>query len=298
MAIKIEMLRAFSTVAQTGNLAEAAQRLGRTPSAVSMVLKSLEDHLGQRLFESDRKNRLTPLGAQVLELAQDELKQFDGTIRAIETCAQAPQGLVRAAAVPSVAALIFPDVLHRFRAEYPSIRVELADADSASVAGALSRGHIDIGIASVPHGVRDTDQDLLFSDRFGVICAPDHPLARQQQDPDPQQIAAAGFIDNDLCRHLGEAVRLPLAQDAAALAQNTLTLMAMVRSGEWVTVLPQRVAGLDPHGLVFRPVKGLADTRDVHLLVRQRPAAPAHILRFAELVREAAQKLPEPARQA
>jgi DNA-binding transcriptional LysR family regulator len=291
LAIKIEMLRAFSTVAQTGNLSEAAQRLGRTPSAVSMVLKSLEDHLGQRLFESDRKNRLTPLGTQVLELAQEELKQFDGTIRAIETFAQAPQGLVRAAAVPSVAALIFPAVLARFQQEFPSIRVELRDADSASVATALSRGQVDIGIASVPHGLGDTDQDLLFSDPFGLISSRDHLLATQIQDPDMQQIANSGFISNDLCRNLGGGEQLQLLQDAPALAQNTLTLMGMVKSGNWVTILPQRVADLDRNGLAFRPVRGLAAARDVHLLVRQRPAAPDHVLHFARLIRQQAAQL-------
>ncbi len=285
LAIKIEMLRAFSTVARTGNLSEAAQRLGRTPSAVSMVLKSLEDHLGQRLFESDRKNRLTPLGAQVLELAQEELKQFDGTIRAIETCAQAPQGLLRAAAVPSVAALIFPEVLRQFAGDFPSVQVELRDADSASVADALARGRVDIGIASVPHGVRDAEQELLFSDPFGLICAPDHQLARQTADPGVQEVRAAGFLGNDLCRLLDGAVAAELVQGAAASAQNTLTLMAMVRSGGWVTVLPRRVAELDPGGLTFRPVSGLVAERQVHLLQRQRPVPPEYALRFAELIR-------------
>ena len=48
MAIKIEMLRCFCTVAQTGNLTEAADRLGRTQSAVSMTLKQFESHLGKK----------------------------------------------------------------------------------------------------------------------------------------------------------------------------------------------------------------------------------------------------------
>ena len=62
MAIKIEMLRNFVAVAELGNLNDAAERLGRTASAVSMSLKQLEDHLGAPLFETDRKNRLTALG--------------------------------------------------------------------------------------------------------------------------------------------------------------------------------------------------------------------------------------------
>ncbi len=77
MSIKIEMLRCFCTVAQTGNLAEAADRLGRTQSAVSMTLKQLEDHLGKKLFEGERKTHLSPLGRQVFDLALKQVRQFD-----------------------------------------------------------------------------------------------------------------------------------------------------------------------------------------------------------------------------
>ena len=62
MAIKIEMLRCFRAVADHGSLAEAARTLVRTPSAVSMMLKQFEEHVGAALFESARKSRLTPLG--------------------------------------------------------------------------------------------------------------------------------------------------------------------------------------------------------------------------------------------
>ena len=64
------MLCCFGAVAQTGNLADAAIRLGRTQSALSMTLKQLGEHLGQPLFEGERKNRLFPLGDEVFRLAQ------------------------------------------------------------------------------------------------------------------------------------------------------------------------------------------------------------------------------------
>ncbi len=111
MAIKIEMLLFFCTVAQTGNLVEAADRLGRTQSAVSMTLKQLEDHLDQKLFEGERKNRLSPLGEHVFEIALRQVRQFDQAVQNIEAAAQAEQGLVRIASVPSVGALIFPPLL-------------------------------------------------------------------------------------------------------------------------------------------------------------------------------------------
>ena len=92
MAIKIDMLRCFQAVAGQGSLAAAATALGRTPSAVSMMLKQFEDHIGAPLFETTRKARLTPLGALILAEAQRELGHFDRTIQAIEGLSQAKLG--------------------------------------------------------------------------------------------------------------------------------------------------------------------------------------------------------------
>lgn len=55
MAIKIEMLRSFLTVAEEGNIKDAATRLLRTPSAVSMTLSALEDELGGPLSNRTAK---------------------------------------------------------------------------------------------------------------------------------------------------------------------------------------------------------------------------------------------------
>ena len=49
MALKLEMLRTFVAVAHAGELAKAARALGRTPSAVSMTLKQVQDELEAQL---------------------------------------------------------------------------------------------------------------------------------------------------------------------------------------------------------------------------------------------------------
>src|SRR6056297_1748961 len=59
--IGITALRTFVHVAECGTIRDAAERLFRTPSAVSMTLTQLERDLGAPLFQSDRKNRLTAL---------------------------------------------------------------------------------------------------------------------------------------------------------------------------------------------------------------------------------------------
>lgn len=279
MAIKIEMLRCFSTVAQTGSLAEAARHLGRTPSAVSMTLKQLEEHLGQRLFETDRKNRLTALGGQVLELAQGQLRQFDETVAAIEATAEAPKGLIRIVSVPSVAALVIPGALQEMRRRHPGLKLELRDTDTQHVAEALVQGRADVGIASVDFSLNGVRSFPLFEDRFGLVCSTDHPLATQQGRPTIPQVAASGFIRNALC----DLIETPAFQQTVAGADitvhNTLSLIAMVRQGHWVTVLPQSVLHLAPQDLAFRLVSGLEDKRQVVLFLREQT-------RFRDLAEE------------
>ena len=274
MAIKIEMLRCFATVARTGNLAEAALRLGRTQSAVSMTLKQLEENLGERLFESDRKNRLTTLGEQVLGLAQIQLKQFDYTIEAIETCARSPNGLIRIASIPSVAAQVFPSAIEALTARHPGLRVELRDTDTGQVLDALVRGQADIGIVSGRHALNDIRQATMFSDDYGLLCAPDHPLALQKQALTIDQISSAAFIRNRLL----DLIETPAFQEAIAgsriAVHNTMSLVAMVRTGTWVTVLPRSVVQFMSPDLAFRPIADLTDLREVSLLMREKPLFP------------------------
>ena len=86
--IKLEYLRVFVTVAEPQALNEAAERLGRTPSAVSMTLKQIEESLGGPLFEGERKAALTPLGAFALRHARRAVSEHDTATAAIQRFAR------------------------------------------------------------------------------------------------------------------------------------------------------------------------------------------------------------------
>ena len=272
MSIKLEMLRCFAVVAQTGNLSEASQKLGRTQSAISMTLKQLEVHLGQRLFEGERKNRLTELGEEMLILALNQVRQYDETIRSMETSARAPRGLLRLAAIPSVAALVFPPAIREITNRHPGLRIELRDTDTAQVLDALVQGQADIGVVSGAHRLAGMDARLLLEDGFGLVCAASHPLARQQSAPVLKDLEGAAFVRNSLC----DLISLPAFRDAISGSKinvhNTLSLMSMVRTGHWLTVLPASVLHLFPSDLRFRPIAGLNEQRQVFTLLRESSA--------------------------
>lgn len=60
MSIKITNLQFFVAVATSQSLTQAAQRVHRTPAAVSLSLKQLEEELGGALFEGERKTCSAP----------------------------------------------------------------------------------------------------------------------------------------------------------------------------------------------------------------------------------------------
>ena len=289
--IKLEMLKCFVAVARSGNLSDAGDRLGRTPSAVSMMLKQFEEHLGEALFESDRKSRLTTLGEFVLEEAVRGVDHFERIVMAIENFAQSKAGYVRIAAVPSVAEAILPHAVRSFLQAHPEVRIDIQDMDSASVIRELERERVDLGIATDISHSADLHHGELFSDAFGVVCLADHPLTEIPRPIDWAAIEAWPFIANGLCGHIAHETFQRVFARSNLMVHNTTSLLALVRAGVGYTVLPRLVANRAGRELTFLPVSDPAARRKIDI-IRQAHAAPSPATRnFERAIRDAVQNL-------
>lgn len=203
------------------------------------------------------------------------MQQFDYTIKAIETAAKSPKGLIRIASIPSVAGRVFPQAIETLTRRNPGLNLELRDTDTRQVIDALLKGQVDIGIVSSKHRLNGIRQAALFRDRFGLICAPDHPLARQSQTPTMDDLTSSAFIRNNLCNLIETPAFQTAIADSNVSIQNKMSLIAMVRTGRWVTVLPKTVVQFMSNDLVFRQIDDLPDQRDVTLLMRKRVSFPS-----------------------
>ena len=291
MAIKIEMLRCFAAVAQSGNLADAANKLGRTPSAVSMMLRQLEDHLGTALFEAGRKSRLTPLGRLVLDESLQELDHFGRTVATIESFARADSGFVRVAAVPSVAEAILPQVVQGFLRDRPGVQIDIRDMDSAAVVREIARERVDIGIATGTEGGAGIDRATLFSDAFGVVCRADHPLVARNLPLHWDALEGCVFIANGLCRHISNENFQRIFNRSHLMVRNTTSLLAMVRAGVGVTVLPRLSVHRDDSKVKFLPVADRAALRRIEILFRAHSSLSPAAQCFEAAVRSTAREV-------
>jgi len=291
MAIKIETLRCFTTVAHCGNLTAAAVRLGRTPSAISMTLRQFEDHFGAPLFESGRKSRLTALGSFALDESTRVLSQFEQSVAAISNFARSESGFVRVAAVPSVAGLILPEVVRTFLGERPGVRLDIRDLDSAGIVRELEKERIDIGLATSTGAGADIEREELFTDAFGVVCRTDHPLVAEKAPLNWHTLSEHPFIANGICAQIMDSVFQEILVNARLAVRNTTSLLAMVRAGVGITVLPRLVVSPKDSKLAFLPVADGNALRRIDILraanVSQSPAAQ----RFEDDVRRAAHRV-------
>lgn len=253
MVIKLDMLRVFRVVAEQGSLAAASAVLGRTPSAVSMMLAQLEAHIGSPLFETDRKNRLTPLGRLVLEESSRATDAFARSVDAIGRHAKSTAGTVRIAAVPSATVTLLPDIILAFRRRRPEVRLEISDVDTAAVRRRVKLDEADIGIVSAP--VTDhADGELILEDDLGIICRADGAIAAAAgggSDCVWDLLELEPLVANPLCQLVDNARVSRLLTLCNLEARNTTALLAFVRQGLGATILPKS-ALQDPSGeLVF-----------------------------------------------
>jgi len=269
MSIKLENLRYFCGVAEAGNLADAAERLGRTQSALSTSLKQLETHFGSKLFDGERKNQLSPFGEQIFALAQSQIRQFDETVQSMEMSATATNGLVRIASVPSVAAIVFPLVLNKLTTRFPDVKVELRDTDSQQVLDALANGKADIGIASGQHAINGIAATRLFEDRFGLVGATSNPLLHSESAPTIDEVVNRYFVRNSLCDLIKSQGFMTALKKVSVTVPNNYSLINIISNGNWVSVLPETVGLSLPDSVSYRAIQDLQDTRDVWLYHRE-----------------------------
>lgn len=283
--IKLETLRVFITVADAGNIRDAASLLGRTPSAISMTLKQLEADLGAPLFASDRKNMLSELGAFVFEHARSQIAAYDRMIEAIRARAENRTGRLCVACVPSVATTLLPDVVEALLSAHEDLEVELLDVDSLAVARLVESGEVDFGISAPPPAGSALSYTPLFRDRFKVVCCIEDPLASLSRPVRWGDLSQRRLIRSGATDRLSAAEWRALFASAPLVARNVSTLLGLVRAGIGVTLLPALATVQLPAGLVALPLDADEIRRDVGII--ERPGAPRGPLSesFLDLVR-------------
>jgi LysR family carnitine catabolism transcriptional activator len=232
-------LRAFLLVAKHYNFTRAAEALFITPSGLSLLIRELETQIGFRLFDrTTRHVALTAQGRQLLAVAHRSLEELDGALSRIGQSVRKASDSLSVGAGLLVAANILPQAIKEFRAERPEVRIEVFDADPATVLQKVRAGTLDMGLGSFKNmpGIRRT---LFF--RFSLmVIRPDSPTALRRTSTTWSALKEERLIFPAPMRALIDQhlARAGASSNPAMVLNRFETLIAMVEAGEGTGIVP------------------------------------------------------------
>jgi len=233
--IELRELRVFAVIAESQTLTEAASRLGVTQSAISQILKQMEQHIGTKLVVR-RSNPLilTASGVALTTHARHILASVKQMTSAVRVASGEKLPKLRLGLIDSVASSVARDLLHRIDGEAQTI--SLKTGLTSRLDKAFMNGEIDILIsADVMEAVKNLELHPVMRDPFALV------YARKMLDTDTADInqlsANYPFIRYNQQSDLGNSTsiilrRLRLDVHDRFEFDSTQTLMDFVRAGE------------------------------------------------------------------
>lgn len=282
MRLTYRQLEILHAVARHGTATAAAEALGVSQPAVSMMLRESQAAAGFPLF-GRRKGRLYPTAELSVILAEmDRVLQGVARIdRLVDGIRDMTVGSVVVAATPALADHLLPHAIATFRRSRPGIQVTLQTMDNLGVMEAVARERVDLGFVLTP--LVASDLQVVPLNETELVCAvpTSHPLAGRGSVA-VHDLLAWPLIGIGRGLPLGDLVEAAFAAEGlrrriAIEVTQTSVALSLVRAGAGIAIV-------DPYGAM----SGVpADLTLLHLQPRIAVGAAAIIQRDRSLSRAA-----------
>jgi DNA-binding transcriptional LysR family regulator len=170
-------LRAFLTVAETGSVRAAAERLVVSESAVSSAVTALTAEVGVPMVERQGRGlRLTVAGHTFAGYARTILGLQQEALAAARSHGDPGHGRLRVAAVTTAGEHVLPPLLASFLQRYPGIDLALDVGTREQVWAMLAAHEADLVIAGRPPRSLEVAIRAVRRNELIVVGSPDLPL--------------------------------------------------------------------------------------------------------------------------
>ena len=260
--MELRHLRYFVTVVQEGNFTRAAERLNIAQPPLSRQIQQLEASLGVPLLDRrSRPLRPTDAGRLFYEHALHILDRIEVLTIMTKRVGQLERGRFGIGFVGSTLYGALPDLIRRFRAAYPEVRVELVELTSLQQVAALKDGRIDVGFGRLPIDDPTVKREVLREEPLVVALPIGHPLLERPGLPRLVNLVAEPLIlypkeprpsyaDQILSLFRTGGLEPTKAQEV----RDVQTALGLVAAGEGVCIVPEAVQRLRRDDVLYRRI--------------------------------------------
>lgn len=279
----LRQLQYAVAVADTLSFRKAADRCRVSQPSLSAQLAHLEEALGVRLFERDRRRVLiTPAGAEIVERARIVLRDSDDLVELARRSVDPLAGTLRIGVIPTISSYLLPRLTAALRDAYPRLSVLWIEDKTEVLVRNLDAGTLDAALLALEADIGDVEHEVIGPDRFVLAMPVGHPLGAKTSPAKASELKGASvlLLDDGHCFR-DQALAFCSGANARELefrATSLSTLAQMVAGGAGVTLLPELAVETEAKRaeLSIRPFANPAPKRTIALVWRTRsPLGPA-----------------------
>jgi len=245
LGIEVRHLAALEAVAQEGSFRRAAERLGFVQSAVSQQIAGLEKITGQRLVERSRGGgpvTITEAGQILLQHAGAILGRLKVAEADVAILGEGSESVLRVGITESVGVRILPELLRRFAAEWPGVRLRPTEEASSDLDlyRRIEHGELDLSFVELPAPAGPFEIVELLTDPYVIVIRSDSPLSKGKLTL--TDLAGVPLVGHTSCRGLARVEAqlraLGIEPEFAFRSEVNATIQALASAGVGVAVLP------------------------------------------------------------
>lgn len=266
----------FEKTVELSSLTKAAKELGLTQSGVSHIIAAVEAELELPLLKRTRTGaKLTPEGERVIPFIKEILRQERLMKQAAQELRDVVGGKIRIGTFTSVATHWLPAMMMEFQKEHPQVEFQLFNGDYHDVETWLNSEDVDLAFVAMPAPAGCLCRPL-YEDALEAILPEGHPMSSCQVCQ-VTELAKEPFISllessNHDSRRAFDAVGVK--PNIRLETKDDYAVIAMVRQGLGVSIMPSLLLRGNTDGVVIRPIQPPA-SRTIALAIPSETPGPA-----------------------
>jgi DNA-binding transcriptional LysR family regulator len=280
--MELRQIRSFLSIAQTLHFGRTAEIIHLSQPALSLQIRALEDEIGVRLFERNRrKTVLTAAGVAFREDATEALLRVDQAVHKAKLAANGKLGILRIGFISTAGNEIVPTIVRKFREQNAEVEFSLRNILTMDQIQMLETGSLDIGFLRLPIGAHSgLEVVTIHREPFVLVVPSSHSLAtrkrvrlREASGQDfvmYERAYAPGFHDL-IFGMLRDAVIIPNVRQTAG---EMPTLISLVDSGTGVAILPASAVKRSVASVVACEIADKIPMSEIGIAVRKGNRAP------------------------
>ena len=181
--MELRQIRSFLSIAETLHFGRTAEMIHLSQPALSLQIRALEDEIGVRLFERNRrKTVLTAAGAAFRKDASEALLRLDQAVHKAKLAANGKLGILRIGFISTAGNEIVPTIIRDFRDLHAEVEFSLRNILTMAQIQRLEAGSLDIGFLRLPIGGHsELEVVTVHREPFVLVVPSSHKLAGRKR---------------------------------------------------------------------------------------------------------------------